>query len=49
MLDEAGIATTPGLDFDRERGARTLRMSFAGSEADVIQAVKRLENWFKKF
>jgi aspartate/methionine/tyrosine aminotransferase len=49
MLEEAGVATTPGLDFDRERGARTLRMSFAGSEADVIQAVKRLENWFKKF
>jgi aspartate/methionine/tyrosine aminotransferase len=47
MLEEAGIATTPGLDFDRERGARTLRMSFAGAESDVIRAVKRLENWLK--
>ncbi len=47
MLEEAGVATTPGLDFDRERGARALRMSFAGSEADIIQAVKRLGNWLR--
>ncbi len=28
---EAGVATTPGVDFDRARGAGTLRISFAGS------------------
>ena len=45
MLEEAGVAVTPGLDFDRERGARTLRLSFAGSQADVLEAVRRLGAW----
>jgi aspartate/methionine/tyrosine aminotransferase len=45
MLEEAGVATTPGLDFDRERGQRFLRFSFAGSEADVGEAVARLKAW----
>jgi aspartate/methionine/tyrosine aminotransferase len=48
MLEEAGVATTPGLDFDRERGARTLRMSFAGTHEDVIDAVARLKSWMKR-
>jgi aspartate/methionine/tyrosine aminotransferase len=45
MLEEAGVATTPGLDFDRARGARTFRISFAGSEADIVEAVKRMRAW----
>ena len=45
MLQEAGVAATPGLDFDRERGSRTLRLSFAGPEADVAEAVARLKGW----
>jgi aspartate/methionine/tyrosine aminotransferase len=48
MLEEAGVAATPGLDFDRERGARTLRLSFAGAESDVTDAVSRLRNWMKR-
>jgi aspartate/methionine/tyrosine aminotransferase len=47
MLEEAHVASTPGLDFDRARGSRTLRLSFAGSEADVAEGLKRLQNWFK--
>ena len=45
MLSEAGVATTPGLDFDRERGSRTLRFSYAGAPADVREALARLEQW----
>jgi aspartate/methionine/tyrosine aminotransferase len=45
MLDETGIATTPGVDFDRGRGSTTLRISFAGSEADMAEATRRLETW----
>jgi len=45
MLDETGIATTPGVDFDRGRGSTTLRISFAGSEADMEEATRRLEAW----
>ena len=45
MLREAGVATTPGVDFDRARGAGTLRISFAGSTAEMEEAVKRLRAW----
>jgi aspartate/methionine/tyrosine aminotransferase len=45
MLREAGVATTPGVDFDRARGAGTLRISFAGSLAEMEEAVHRLEAW----
>lgn len=48
MLHEAGVATTPGLDFDRDRGARTLRFSYAGSPADVAEAVRRLDGWLSR-
>lgn len=46
-LHEAGIAITPGLDFDRTEGNRFVRLSYAGSEADIIEGVKRLKNWLK--
>ena len=45
MLDEAGVAATPGLDFDRARGARTIRFSYAGAPADVREALARLKAW----
>jgi aspartate/methionine/tyrosine aminotransferase len=45
MLREAGVATTPGVDFDRGRGAGTLRISFAGSTAEMEEAVRRLKAW----
>lgn len=45
MLVEAGVATTPGLDFDRQRGHGTLRISFAGSTAEMEEAVRRLQAW----
>lgn len=46
-LVEAGVAITPGLDFDEERGARTVRLSFAGSLAECQEAVARLGGWLK--
>lgn len=45
MLREVGVATTPGADFDAELGHRYIRMSFAGSETQMTEAVKRLRNW----
>ena len=35
ILDRAGVAVTPGLDFDPVRGAGTLRFSYARSTADI--------------
>lgn len=47
MLHEVGVAVTPGVDFDAERGRHYLRFSFAGSTPDMAEAVKRLKAWRK--
>ncbi|WP_424926556.1 pyridoxal phosphate-dependent aminotransferase [Amaricoccus tamworthensis] len=47
MLREAGVAVAPGVDFDPHRGHQTIRLSYAGSHADMIEAVKRIGNWLK--
>jgi aspartate/methionine/tyrosine aminotransferase len=45
MLQETGVATAPGRDFDAEQGHRFLRFSFAGAEADIAMAVEKLKAW----
>lgn len=45
MLAEAGIAATPGVDFDPARGGRFLRFSYCGPEAAMAEAVPRLKHW----
>ncbi len=45
MLDETGVAATPGVDFDAERGSRFLRFSYAGSTDDMAEAAARLQRW----
>ncbi len=47
LLDETGIAATPGLDFDPERGNRYLRLSYAGSLEDCRETVRRLKGWLR--
>ena len=47
MLNEAGVAATPGPDFDAARGNRYVRFSFAGTRADMEEAVGRLGGWLK--
>jgi aspartate/methionine/tyrosine aminotransferase len=45
MLAEAGVAATPGTDFDPPRGRAYVRFSFAGSEAEMEEAARRLIAW----
>ena len=45
MLAEIGVAATPGTDFDPARGNRFLRFSFAGREAEMAEAARRLQSW----
>lgn len=47
MLAEASIAATPGVDFDRDRGSRFLRLSYCGPEAEMAEATARLKLWLK--
>ncbi|NOC44361.1 MULTISPECIES: pyridoxal phosphate-dependent aminotransferase [unclassified Ruegeria] len=42
ILDKAGVAVTPGLDFDPQRGHTTLRFSYARSTADIQDGLERL-------
>jgi aspartate/methionine/tyrosine aminotransferase len=42
ILREVNVAVTPGVDFDPLRGNRTLRFSFAGSNAEMIDSINRL-------
>jgi aspartate/methionine/tyrosine aminotransferase len=46
MLEETGVATAPGIDFDPIGGQRFVRFSFAVSTALVEEALNRLEPWF---
>ena len=43
ILDEAGVAVTPGLDFDPIRGGRTLRFSYARATTDIVEGLQRLQ------
>ena len=42
LLDAVHVAVTPGIDFDPFRGKQFLRFSYAGSEADMREAVERI-------
>ncbi|MGF1597462.1 MAG: pyridoxal phosphate-dependent aminotransferase [Acidimicrobiales bacterium] len=44
-LDELSIAVTPGIDFDRSRGHRSIRLSYAGAADDLAEAIDRLAAW----
>ncbi len=42
ILEKAGVAVTPGLDFDPHRGAQTLRFSYAAAAAEIAEGLDRL-------
>ncbi|MCB6177177.1 aminotransferase class I/II-fold pyridoxal phosphate-dependent enzyme [Rhodobacter sp. Har01] len=42
ILDGAGVAVTPGIDFDPVRGRQTMRFSYAGSTLDIAEGLERL-------
>ncbi len=48
MLNEAGVAATPGIDFDPVDGRHFLRFCYAGSAAEMREAVERIGNWLGK-
>lgn len=45
MLDEIGVAVTPGVDFDPKRGRHYLRFSYSTSTPRLIEAVQRMTAW----
>ena len=45
ILEGAGVAVTPGLDFDPIRGHQTLRFSYARGTADIEEGLVRLQKF----
>jgi aspartate/methionine/tyrosine aminotransferase len=45
MLAEIDVATTPGMDFDPVDGHLALRLSYAGTMAEMVEATDRLAAW----
>jgi aspartate/methionine/tyrosine aminotransferase len=47
LLEETGVATAPGIDFDPVDGHRFIRFSFAVSTPLVEEAIARMVPWFQ--
>ncbi|MDO5634795.1 MAG: aminotransferase class I/II-fold pyridoxal phosphate-dependent enzyme [Micrococcus sp.] len=45
LLEEAGVAITPGADFDAVAGPQCVRLSFAAGQGAVREALKRIIAW----
>ena len=48
MLEETHVAVTPGVDFDPVHGRHFIRFCYAGSAAEMHEAVERLGDWLRK-
>ncbi len=47
LLAEAGVAATPGLDFDPARGHATMRFSFAQPREKIAEGIARLTRFIE--
>jgi len=45
MLEKAGVAATPGVDFDPIHGRAFIRFSYARSQEEMREAVRRIARW----
>ena len=47
LLHETGVVLTPGFDFDKKFGKKTVRLSFSAESSIIFEAVDRLSKWLK--
>ena len=47
LLDEAGVAVAPGIDFDTVAGGRFIRMCFAGDGAEISRGIELFGAWLR--
>jgi aspartate/methionine/tyrosine aminotransferase len=47
MLKDIGVAVTPGIDFDPDRGRSYIRFCYAGPEARMREAACHINGWLK--
>jgi aspartate/methionine/tyrosine aminotransferase len=48
VLDQAGVAITPGVDFDAARGRHWVRFCYAGATADIVEGLERLKGFMNR-
>ena len=48
LLEEAGVAATPGVDFDRVNGGRFVRFSYAGNRVTIEQALEQMAGYLAR-
>ncbi len=48
MLKKIGVAITPGIDFDSDRGRTHVRLCYAGPHAAMREAARRIKSWLKQ-
>ncbi len=48
LLQKAGVAATPGVDFDRTNGSRFVRFSYAGSRETIERALERTAGFLRR-
>ena len=47
LLNQAGVSSTPGHDFDHIDGKKYIRFSYAGEYNDIKKGAKRIVQWIK--
>ncbi len=48
LLAEAGVAATPGADFDPITGGKFIRFCYAGARDDIELAITRMDAWLRR-
>lgn len=48
ILEDCGVAVTPGVDFDETRGSQYLRFCYSGTTSRMREAARRLQDWSKR-
>ena len=48
LLEQAGVAVTPGVDFDPFMGNKFIRLCYAGSESEMHEAIEQIGGWLKR-
>ena len=48
LMHDTGVVLTPGLDFDKRYGKKTVRLSFSSKSEMVLEALELMYNWLRK-
>ena len=48
LMHDTGVVLTPGKDFDKSHGEKTVRLSFSSKSEIVLEAVELLYKWLRK-